>query len=1101
MYLGSASGLAATPAWQAESDQAFAEFGWSVAGAGDVNGDGYADVIVGAIFFDNGQTNEGAAFVYLGSAAGLASTPAWQAEGDQAFAEFGSSVAGAGDVNGDGFADVIVGAPRFDNGQTGEGAAFVYLGNEGLSRNARARQFESDGVTVIAPGGIAPAGSFQVSVFAPVHVGRTLAGIAVEVKPANVPFDGTNLVTVIPDLAFQDSTLDEARYDADVDLPTPGAWHWRAHLLGNPATTATAGIGNWGRWLRPDRSAGQSVDVRYALSTFDVTAAVVQGNGTVTPATQNVVFDGTASFTVTPDTGWSVDSVTGDTCTPTQVAGDNWEAPNIQADCAVEARFVINTYTVTAATGSGDGSITPPSQTVDHGADATFTVTPDTGWSVISVDGDTCTPMLDAGDQWIAADITEACAVTANFAQDTFDVTAAVVQGNGTVTPPTQNVVFDGTASFTVTPDTGWSVDSVTGDTCTPTQVAGDNWEAPNIQADCAVEARFVINTYTVTAATGSGDGSITPPSQTVDHGADATFTVTPDTGWSVTSVDGDTCTPMLDAGDQWVAADITEACSVTANFAQDTFDVTAAVVQGNGTITPATQNVVFDGTASFTVTPDTGWSVDSVTGDTCTPTQVAGDNWEAPNIQADCAVEARFVINTYTVTAATGSGDGSITPPSQTVDHGADATFTVTPDTGWSVTSVNGDTCTPMLDAGDQWIAADITEACAVTANFAQDTFDVTASVVQGNGTITPATQNVVFDDTASFTVTPDTGWSVDSVTGDTCTPTQVAGDNWEAPNIQADCAVEARFVINTYTVTAATGSGDGSITPPSQTVDHGADATFTVTPDTGWSVTSVNGDTCTPMLDAGDQWIAADITEACAVTANFAQDTFDVGGMVSGLLGDQVVLQNNGGDDQVITTDGGFTFSPQADETDYDVTVLIQPSDPIQTCVVSNGSGTLAGANVDDVQIECTTEPPSVELSLTEVDFGVLFTGEQETIIVTVTNTGTGELDIDAIGEPDAPFALTGGDCLTVPVQLQPGDSCEIEVTFAPGGEAGQYQSSIEILSNADSSPDAITARGAAAAPVPVPVLGPFGLLGLMLLLGGLTLRQFAGTARSAR
>ncbi len=46
--------------------------GRSVSGAGDVNGDGYADVIVGATGYDAGQSNEGAAFVFLGSASGIA---------------------------------------------------------------------------------------------------------------------------------------------------------------------------------------------------------------------------------------------------------------------------------------------------------------------------------------------------------------------------------------------------------------------------------------------------------------------------------------------------------------------------------------------------------------------------------------------------------------------------------------------------------------------------------------------------------------------------------------------------------------------------------------------------------------------------------------------------------------------------------------------------------------------------------------------------------------------------------------------------------------------------------------------------------------------
>ena len=60
------------PAWTAEPDQEFANFGYSVSTAGDVNGDGYCDVIVGAYHYDNGQFSEGRAYVYHGSASGLA---------------------------------------------------------------------------------------------------------------------------------------------------------------------------------------------------------------------------------------------------------------------------------------------------------------------------------------------------------------------------------------------------------------------------------------------------------------------------------------------------------------------------------------------------------------------------------------------------------------------------------------------------------------------------------------------------------------------------------------------------------------------------------------------------------------------------------------------------------------------------------------------------------------------------------------------------------------------------------------------------------------------------------------------------------------------
>ncbi len=138
VFLGSAAGITrrgnpANAATRLESDQPLAGMGVSVAGAGDVDGDGFDDVIVGAWGYDAGQTDEGAAFVFRGSASGIADgTPATataQLESDQAGARLGVRVAGAGDVNGDGFDDVIVGAYLYDAGQTDEGAAFVFLGS------------------------------------------------------------------------------------------------------------------------------------------------------------------------------------------------------------------------------------------------------------------------------------------------------------------------------------------------------------------------------------------------------------------------------------------------------------------------------------------------------------------------------------------------------------------------------------------------------------------------------------------------------------------------------------------------------------------------------------------------------------------------------------------------------------------------------------------------------------------------------------------------------------------------------------------------------------------------------------------------------------
>ncbi|HVN37628.1 MAG TPA: integrin alpha [Myxococcota bacterium] len=158
-----------------ETNQAGANLGISVAGAGDVNGDGYDDVIVGAYKFDAGETDEGAAFVYLGSCTGISGAPASMIQSNQAGAWLGS-VASAGDVNGDGYDDVIVGAQKYADGEIAEGAAFVFLGSRhgivarGDPTNADAT-LESNQANAYFGGSVASAGDVNGDGYDDVIVG------------------------------------------------------------------------------------------------------------------------------------------------------------------------------------------------------------------------------------------------------------------------------------------------------------------------------------------------------------------------------------------------------------------------------------------------------------------------------------------------------------------------------------------------------------------------------------------------------------------------------------------------------------------------------------------------------------------------------------------------------------------------------------------------------------------------------------------------------------------------------------------------------------------------------------------------------------------
>ena len=87
---------------------------------------------------------------------------------------------------------------------------------------------------------------------------------------------------------------------------------------------------------------------------------------------------------------------------------------------------------------------------------------------------------------------------------------------------------------------------------------------------------------------------------------------------------------------------------------------------------------------------------------------------------------------------------------------------------------------------------------------------------------------------------------------------------------------------------------------------------------------------------------------------------DAFAVGGTVTGLGGNAVLLQNNGGDDLSVSQNGEFTFATLVTNgAGYEVSVAVQPAG--QVCVVGNGSGTVAGADVTDVEVTCTAEPLS--------------------------------------------------------------------------------------------------------------------------------------------
>jgi alpha-tubulin suppressor-like RCC1 family protein len=188
------------------------------------------------------------------------------------------------------------------------------------------------------------------------------------------------------------------------------------------------------------------------------------------------------------------------------------------------------------------------------------------------------------------------------------------------------------------------------------------------------------------------------------------------------------------------------------------------------------------------------------------------------------------------------------------------------------------------------------------------------------------------------------------------TCTVTNGSGTvSGNVTNIAVDCVTGT----SSFSISGTVSGLVGSIV-----LQNNGGANQTVTADGGFSfpaqasgtayvVTVLShptgpAQTCT--VTNGSGTVSGNVTN---IAVNCGTDSFVISGAVSGLVG-SLVLQNNGGADQTVASNGGFNFPAQASGTAYAVTVLSHPTGPAQTCTVTNGSGTVSG-NVTNIAIDC--------------------------------------------------------------------------------------------------------------------------------------------------
>jgi hypothetical protein len=223
------------------------------------------------------------------------------------------------------------------------------------------------------------------------------------------------------------------------------------------------------------------------------------------------------------------------------------------------------------------------------------------------------------------------------------------------------------------------------------------------------------------------------------------------------------------------------------------------------------------------------------------------------------------FAIDAFTITATAGS-NGSISPSGTVnLNYGSNQTFTITPNTGYHVDSVYVDGSS--AGAVTSYPFTNVTANHTIHAVFAIDAFTITASA-GSNGSISPSgTVNLNYGSNQTFTITPNTGYHVDSVYVDGSNAGAVT--SYPFTNVTANHTIHATFAINVFTITASAGN-HGSITPNGiVNVNYADSVIFIMHPDAGYRVDSIFVDGI--YVGSDSVWILRDVASNHAIHTTF--------------------------------------------------------------------------------------------------------------------------------------------------------------------------------------------------------------------------------------
>ncbi|PWJ42193.1 BspA family leucine-rich repeat surface protein [Sediminitomix flava] len=299
--------------------------------------------------------------------------------------------------------------------------------------------------------------------------------------------------------------------------------------------------------------------------------------------------------------------------------------------------------------------------------------------------------------------------------------------------------------------------------------------------------------------------------------------------------------------------------------FRWQTIEVTATT-DGNGVIEGDALFVEVGSSPIFTVVPNEGYNVSTVTVDEQEITLDDNSSFTIEEVTEAATIHATFELKTFDITV-TQADNGVISPSTATVDYDSSQVFTITPNEGYEITDVQVDG--ESVGIVSEYTFENVSEEHTITASYALKTFDIT--VTQGeNGMISPSTTTVNYGSNQTFVITADDNYEIADVLVDGESVGLVSEYTFE--NVTEVHAITASFIIKSFKISVLQSEG-GEISPESTIVNYGKELSFTITPDYGYNIANVYVDG--EGVGAIESYTFENVTEEHEIRAEFSRIT----------------------------------------------------------------------------------------------------------------------------------------------------------------------------------------------------------------------------------